>query len=166
MRITRPALLQPSSLALIASTLLACHPPCESDGCDAFARPVTGAAIATGIAGVAASMSDFSADDCGPQCPLSRGTIDLWSAPEPIADVGAAMALAADTPTYTIAVNERYEKALPPGQYLACNSATCAAFGLSDGEVVTVNIKTNYGGTDLHVFLPGADDPVETFVLE
>lgn len=165
MKITGTALLQFSSFAQLASTLLACH-PCDRDGCDAFARPVTGAAIATGIAGIAASMSDFSADDCGPKCPLSGGTIYIWAAPAPITAVGAATALAADMPTYTIDVDERYEQALPPGQYLACHSVICAPFGLSEGEVVTVSIKSNYGGVELHVFLPGTDDPVATLIVK
>jgi hypothetical protein len=110
-------------------------------------------------------MSDVGTEGCL-ECPLSRGAIYLWAAPAPIADVGAAMALAADMPTYTIDIDERYEQALPPGQYLACRSVQCAPFGLSEGEVVTVSVKTNYGGGGLNVFLPGTDDPVEVLLLD
>ena len=111
-------------------------------------------------------MSDHIADDCGPECPLSRGTIDIWAAPAPIADMGAALTLADYMPTYSIDVFGGYEQALPPGHYLTCQSLICAPFGLSEGDVVTVNVKANYGGESLMVFLPGTDDPVETFIVE
>jgi len=157
-------------LLALASAVTACN-LCDRDGCEAFAEPVAGAEITTGIAGIAASQSDVSENGCTP-CTLSVGTFYVWATPAPVTDAASAEPVVVTQPTHTISVDERYERALDPGHYLACRDgdvpgdSLCAPFTLADGEVATVSIKATYGGGSLRVFLPGSNDLAEVFAVD
>ncbi len=157
-------------LLSLLSALAACN-LCDRDGCEAFAEPVSSAEITTGIAGIAASQSDVSENGCTP-CTLSVGTFYVWATPELVTDAAAAEPVVVTDPTHTIEVDERYERALDPGHYLACRTgespydSLCAPFTLADGEVATVSIKATYGNGDLRVFSPGSNDPAEVFEVD
>ena len=156
-------------VALALASAVACN-LCDQDGCDAYAEPVS-AKITTGIAGIAASQSDVSENGCTP-CTLSVGTFYVWATPDPITDAVAAEPVVVTEPTHTIEVDERYERALDPGHYLACRTgespydSLCAPFTLADGEVATVSIKATYGNGDLRVFPPGSSDPATVFAVD
>jgi hypothetical protein len=133
---------------------------CDESGCDAASRPVTGASISTGIAGVVAGASDLELNGCS-ECPFSGNRLFIWSAAAPIVDQKAARALAAaGPPTFTVDADERYEQPLPPGSYLVCaRYDSCTALEIRVNEVFTVNV-VNQMITQLHVWPPGAGQPL------
>jgi hypothetical protein len=147
---------------------LACEQACDRAGCDALEHPLGDVGIMVGIAGVVASESDLVANGCQ-ECPLSQGTIELWTSATAVTTADEAQALVdAGAPTQTVEVDERYEQTLDPGEYLVCVSnldRVCAGVTIADA-VVTVHASFPYGMPDLVVFEPGEAEPRTERIFE
>ncbi len=149
----------PVILCTILAFVAGCYPPCERNGCEAIARPITRAAIQRGIAGVIASESDLVVNDCA-DCPFARAELKIWTTLLPVADLPQAQSIVKTMPSFTIDANHRYEQVLDPGDYLVCQlPSECAAIAVRQTDVVTVNVKGRYGPSSLLIFTPGSTVP-------
>jgi hypothetical protein len=148
-----------AAAASVAGGWLACD-RCEREACEAARRPYRGQALAQGISGVVSSESDSGSNGCFP-CAWGEARLDVWATPTPVGNAAEAEAVVAAGPARTtILARQRYQQPLGPGSYLACVlPGSCAAFSLAAGEVVSMNVRTLYGPTQLVLFPPAGADP-------
>ncbi len=156
--------------ASTAAALLACGPPCDEEGCEAFAAPVDRGELGTGLVGVAGSRSDLVINDCR-ECPLSTGTLYVWASMSAVTSSDEAAALVATAPTHIVNIDERYALELPAGELLVCSHAElsgylCAPVALATGEVATANVMASFGEGELRVFPPGSTSSLEVWSVD
>ena len=137
---------------------------CDRSGCEYTDGPVSHPGISAGIAGGASSASDVVENGCA-ECPFASGEIRVWSAPNPVETAAAAKAVyeAGAEPLEDIQFDGPYERALTPGEYLAClpedEDVTCAGMTVPNDGVVTFHILYLYGPTSIAVYPAGQDTP-------
>lgn len=111
----------------------------EELACRTVEAPVAADDLIVGIAGVAASRTDFAITaDCFP-CAFTTVDLDIFETAQLLTDPAEASEVVAGTPL-SLVINERYERDLSPGTYLLCAGDECAAVEVFDGSVTTANV--------------------------
>lgn len=158
------------SLSLAAGWMMLGCTDCDQQGCDAFEAPVERGGVGTGLVGVAALQSDAVKYGCF-ECPLSTGTLYVWTSATPIESVVDAGDVVMTEPTHIVDIDGRYELELPPGNVLVCRSGdtitySCAPLVLGDGDVATASVKAHFGFSELRVLAPGATTPANPWPVD
>jgi hypothetical protein len=148
------------SASVAAVAWVACTPPCNTVGCDLASAPMEDVDLATGIAGVAFSLSDVVANGCQ-ECGLTDGRLELIGIDEPIASADTARdLLTLNTPDDVISFSDNYAETLEAGVWLICSrgvegtEAACVSIDIAEGEVFTVHLSYPFGPPSLVVFDP------------
>ena len=137
---------------------------CDRDGCQAVDQPAR-SHLVYGMAGSVATMSDIVENGCQ-ECRLATGKLQIWASSTRITSAEEAQALRLQSASaQEIAIDEHFEEALPPGEYLVCiddgSPCACAGITVPSAGVVTVHLRFVFGPAALIVFEPGATKPRE-----
>jgi len=122
---------------------------CNTEGCDAL-NDLARAEDVSAIAGIVASKSDVTSDDCT-ECPFAATELRVWQTPTLVVDSMQAGTMAVGPPT-VIAADGRYRQAVSAGTYLLCDYGNdCVAISVAEGAVTTVNVRTTEGPARFYV---------------